>query len=250
MATTPGTIRWRDSDIEALKRELDKYNRKIRRLQKQGVPEVVRSLPPKMTLKQAKANISYRSEYNNLMKSLKRFTKRGSQKLVKTRSGVVTTKYEVEDLNARVRSINARRAREAAKMPKEAWEMFDKPRMGRMKDQALKPKQYAGAVSPEDWDAYRRSVMKQSQPGYERQRMELYKRNYYQSLDNIFDDEEAAFYKELFDEMPIEKFVELSLNDEILYIGFSSKDPLPIQEKRELIRDEINAQWRTINNLE
>lgn len=247
---TPGKIRWRDSDIEALKRELDKYNRKIRRLQKQGVPEVVRSLPPKISFKQAKANISYRSEYNNLMKSLKRFTKRGSQQLVKTRSGVVTTKYEIEDINARVRSINARRAREAAKMPQEAYEMFDKPRMGRMKERALKAKQYAGSVSPEDWEEYVRSVRKQSEPGYDLRRKETYKRNFYSALDTIFDEEESEYYKELFDQMKLDDFVELSLDDEVLYINFLYKDPLSIAEKREEIRYEINAQWRRINNLD
>lgn len=229
-------IKWRDQDVDLLRKQIRNFNRKIDRLTKKGAPEVVRALPPKLSMKTARQQIETRSDYNRLLKSIGRFTERGSEEIIRTRAGVEAPKFEVKELEARVRTINAQRKARLAKLG--PTEPGDLPRMGRIKEAALLPKMAVGKVKPKDWAEYKRSVLLASDPNIQRQRKEQYRQNYFDRIDAIFPEEEAEFIKGKLKELPIDDFIDSSLTTEELSIKFTY-DPLPAAVIRNAIRDNI-----------
>lgn len=240
MATTKGSIKWRPEDIDQLRRQIKNFNAKVDRLMKKGTPEVKAALPPKMSMKTAKAGISSRSDYNKLMKSIGRFTERGSEAIIKTKAGVKAPKFELKEIEARVRSINAERRKARQRLG--AVDAGNKPLMGRIKDNAYLPKKAAGKVKPKDWEEYKKSVMKQSAPGYKKNLDAAYKGHYMTMLDNLFTDEDDAedlqMLKDKIDSMSVEDFIDESMTDDVLYIQFY-RDPLEKKVKKELIKEKI-----------
>lgn len=230
-------IRWREQDVDLLRREIRNYNRKIDRLMKTGSPEIKAALPPKMSLKTARSQIGTRSEFNATIKSIKRLTARGSEEIIKTRGGVKAPKFEIKEIEARVRSINARRKQQLSRLG--TIEPGNKPMMGRVRDANLRPKKPVGKIRPEDWDEYKRSVMKQSDKLYRARMAAQYKANYFKGLEELFSDEELTEIRKKIDKYSDEEFVEMSLSDDVLFVQFYS-DPLARETKRSLIIDKIN----------
>lgn len=238
-------IKWRQQDIDLLRKEIRNFNRKVDRLMKSGSPEVKAALPPKMTMKTAKQSISSRSDFNKQIKSIKRFTERGSEQVMKTKGGVVAPKFEVKELEARVRSINAERNKRLKKLVEKQGpvESGDLPKMGRLKEAGLRKKTAPGKIKPRDWEEYKRSVMKQSDPSYRKQKDALYRQNYQKAIDQTFSDEEAEFYKAALNEIPDEDFIDVTLDDERLYVGFVSHEPQQLEIRQQLVRDAIEQHF-------
>ena len=229
-------IRWREQDVDLLRREIRNYNRKIDRLMKTGAPEVKAALPPKMSLKTARSQIKTRSEFNATIKSIKRLTARGSEQLIKTRGGVTAPKFEIKEIEARVRSINARRKQQLSRLG--TIEPGNIPMMGRIREANLQPKKPVGKIRPEDWEEYKRSVLKQSDKLYSQRMAAQYKANYLKGLEELFSTEEITDIRKKIDKYTDEEFVEMSLSDDVLYVQFYS-DPLARETKRSLIIDKI-----------
>ena len=229
-------IRWREQDVDLLRREIRNYNRKIDRLMKTGAPEVKAALPPKMSLKTARSQIRTRSEFNATIKSIKRLTARGSEQIIKTRGGVTAPKFEIKEIEARVRTINARRKQQLSRLG--TIEQGNIPMMGRVRDAHLQPKKPVGKIRPEDWKEYKRSVMKQSDNSYRQRLAEQYKANYLKGLEELFSAEEITNIRKKIDKYTDEEFIEMSLSDDVLYVQFYS-DPLARETKRSLIIDKI-----------
>lgn len=230
-------IKWREQDIDLLRREIRNFNRKIDRLMKTGSPEVKAALPPKMSMKTARKEITTRAEYNKTIKSIKRLTARGSEQLIKTKGGVTAPKFEIKELEARLQSINARRKQQLSRLG--TIEPGNKPMMGRIREAHLQPKKAVGKIRPEDWDEYKRSVMKQSDKLYRARMAAQYKANYIKGLEELFTDEEIADIREKIDKYSDEEFADMSLSDDVLYVQFYS-DPLARETKKSLIMDKIN----------
>lgn len=231
------SIRWRESDIDKLRKEIERFNRKITRLKQKGDPVVTAALPERLSYKKLKKDIVSRSELNRLYKSIERFTARGSEQKVKTKSGVETTKFELADIRARVASINARRKAQLKALGK--LDAGNIPLMGRVRDQALRPKQAPGKISPENWEEYKRAVKKQTEPGYIKNRMERYRENYKKALRDSFGEEADEFINEI-DDIPVDKFVNASITDEDLYIDVFY-DPVEKSVKKERITNALKA---------
>ena len=233
-------IKWREEDVDQLRREIRNFNRKVDRLMKKGSPEVKAALPPKLSMKTAKAGIQSRADYNRQLKQIRRFTEKGSEQLMKTSGGVTAPKFEIKEMQARVAQSN--RQRKAARERIGTIDAGNKPLMGRIREQSYMPKKAVGKVRPEDWDQYKRSVMKQSAPDYKTNMDAAYKDNYFKMLDNLFaEDEDAADLqemKDIIDSMTTEDFIDQSLNDDVLYIQFY-RDPIKREVKKDLIRDKI-----------
>lgn len=239
------SIKWRDQDVDLLKKQIRNFNRKIDRLTKKGDPQIVAALPPKMSLKTARQQITTRAEYNKTLKSIERFTERGSEALIRTKGGVEAPKFEVKELEARVRSINAAR-KKRREMVGEV-QPGNRPLMGRIRDRTLEPKQAPGRVKPKDWEAYKKSVMKQSDPRSRSQADELYKENYIQRLKSLFDlskPEERQKYDEIvarINSVETAEFVENSITYEDLYIE-TTYEP----QAKSLIQDRIDNVTRSL----
>lgn len=230
-------IKWRQQDIDLLRKEIRNFNRKVDRLMKSGSPEVKAALPPKLSMKTAKQSISSRSDFNKQIKSIKRFTERGSEQLMKTKGGVVAPKFEVKELEARVRSINAQRRQALKELG--PIEEANKPLMGRVERAQLRPKKAPGKISPEGWQAYKESVMKQSDPNYIKTKNQRYIENYLKGAADIFGPEKAQQLRDKIDLMDPHKFVQASLLEERLSIGFLY-DPLKLKDKFNEIDDYLD----------
>lgn len=88
-------IKWRKQDYLSLGRAVSNFNKKINELQKE---EKKLYLPETVSYKDIKSNIYTRNEFNRIMNSLKRFSKKGAENPVLTRDYNVITKWEQQEL--------------------------------------------------------------------------------------------------------------------------------------------------------
>lgn len=226
-------IKWREQDVDLLRKQIRNFNRKVDRLMKAGSPEVKAALPPKMSMKTARAQISTRSEFNKTIKSISRFTERGSEKLIKTKGGVTAPKFEIKELEARVRTINAERKKRLQRLPEVPAGNI--PMMGRVEREQLKPKKPVGKVKPEGWEKYKRGVYKQSDPNYYKSGDKRYKENYLKAYREYLGEDDAKIVEQMINEnFTDEEFVLRALEDESMSIDYIY-DPIQAQVKRQSI---------------
>lgn len=212
-------IKWREQDVDLLRKQIRNFNRKVDRLMKAGSPEVKAALPPKMSMKTARAQISTRAEYNKTLKSISRFTERGSEQLIKTKGGVVAPKFEIKDIQARLRSINAQRKKRLEKLP--PIPPGNIPMMGRVAREQLSPKESLGKIKPEGYEKYKRGIYKQSAPDYYKEGDKLYKENYLKAFRDNLGEEGAKIVEKIISEnFTDEEFFLASIENTKLYIGY------------------------------
>ena len=104
-------IKWRESDLTELKRVVRNYNAKVKRLERKN-PENKNVLPDRVSVVQLKELINTRQDLKRELNSLKRFSKRGSEKIVdvpNTDNNLKITKWQLSEMNRRVAIINRRR---------------------------------------------------------------------------------------------------------------------------------------------
>lgn len=93
-------IRWRQNDVQELRKAVTNFNKKVRRLEKLE-NEV---LPDTINYRQIKKEINTRQDLNNLINSLKRFSKRGAENPYTLQSGETITTWERRELGIKSRS--------------------------------------------------------------------------------------------------------------------------------------------------
>jgi len=101
-------IRWNDNDLAEIKRLTNNFNAKVRRLEKKFVNEDV-ILPDRVSYKDIVDLVETRRDLNRELKSLQRFTQRGSEKLVKlpnSDNNRKITNWQKKDMSSRARRIN------------------------------------------------------------------------------------------------------------------------------------------------
>ena len=104
-------IRWSESDSQQLSKAVRNFNAKVKRLEKkfEGQSDVV--IPEKVTMKEMRDLIGTRRDLNREIKSLQKFTQRGSETLVKanTENTIYLTKWQSNELVNRANRINKQR---------------------------------------------------------------------------------------------------------------------------------------------
>lgn len=232
-------IKWREQDVDLLRKQIRNFNRKVDRLMKAGTPEVKAALPPKMSMKTARTQISTRAEFNKTLKSISRFTERGSEQLIKTKGGVTAPKFEIKELEARVRSINAHRKKRLEKLP--PIPPGNLPMMGRVEREQLKPRKPVGKIKPEGWEKYKRSVYKQSAPEYYKEGDKRYRENYLKGYrDNLGAENAKIVEKIIKDNFTDEEFFLMSITNEKLSIDYTY-DAIQAEARRQAIYRELYA---------
>lgn len=230
-------IKWREQDVDLLRKQIRNFNRKIDRLMKAGAPEVKAALPPKMSMKTARSQIETRADYNRMLKSIGRVTARGSEKLVTTKGGVTAPEFEIKEMQARVRLINAQRKNRLAKLPE--IEPGNLPMMGRVEREQLKPRKPVGKIKPEGWEKYKRSVYKQSDPKYYKEGDKRYRENYLKGYkDNLGEKNAKIVEKIIKDNFTDEEFFLLSIENDKLSIDYTY-DAIEAEIRRKAIYREL-----------
>lgn len=104
-------IKWTDSDNKELKRVVKNYNAKISRLEKKD-PKLKNILPEKTSVQEMRKLIDTRQDLKRELNALKRFSKRGAEKVVEVPDNdynLKITKWQKEEMTRRVGVINRRR---------------------------------------------------------------------------------------------------------------------------------------------
>ena len=111
-------IKWREQDEKELRRVVRNFNDKLRRLVKKNpansniLPqfwnEKTQEFENRITIDQIKELIATRQDYNRQLNMLKRFSRRGAEKIVETGSdyGAKTTKWQEQEALRLERTAN------------------------------------------------------------------------------------------------------------------------------------------------
>ena len=195
-------------------------------------------MPARVTKKQALESISTRAEYNRLIKSLQRFSKRGAEQPVSSSRGAKSTKWETEEYKIKQRIENARRTRERKKL--EAEEVLSRGKgtgqkrasMGTIKENALKPiKKDFQNLSSKEWDLAKRNIDRQLNAKYREVQKKKMKDNYIKGLT------EAGYPESLIKqikETPLDAFVHTVNTDQEASFDFIY-DPLEMKTKADAL---------------
>lgn len=124
-------IRWSDKDERELKRLVTNFNAKLyyqanlakNKVDSQYLPDRLRMKDLRPTYDKGgnlnpvkPTTITTRADLNRVEKSIKRFAKTGSTDVVKTKGGVVTTKYVLKEANIKKAVVERKRTAEAKKL--------------------------------------------------------------------------------------------------------------------------------------
>lgn len=107
-------IRWSENDKKELRRLIKNYNAKIDyHAKKNGSKE---GLPEKLKVKEVKANIVSRKDFNRTLDKIALFLKKGGEQIFKNKNGVKITKAEYEYTMKNINEVNAKNKKERNKM--------------------------------------------------------------------------------------------------------------------------------------
>lgn len=214
-------IRWKEGELDDLRKEIARYNRKISRMQKAGTDLGMGSLPERGRIRDVKKMTS-RSELTAFKKSMQRFMKPGSEELVTTKGGVTIPKYERAEINALNARINARR-RKAFAEAQQARTAGDLPLMGRIKANEARPRRGLQSVEPADYKEYKRVAKREGAINYPHIREAQYRQNYYKMIDRLYSPRDARKIKARLRGIPDKEFIRKTIDQE--EISFSIGSP-------------------------
>lgn len=173
-----GQIKLRKTDAKRLSNVVKSFNAKRARIIKK-TPEAVNWLPEKQSVKALKAVLTTRQDFNNKVKSLERFLKKGAEKKIVTKSGVETTVWQKREFSIQLRSVNLRRAKEL-----KAFNVS--PERGNIKASVayglLPRKNKFETTKGKEWAMILQSVERESRRNWDTVRAEIYFKNYLASV--------------------------------------------------------------------
>ena len=220
------SIKWRNKDEAQLKRVVTNFNAKINRLIKKE-PKAIEYLPQKISVKELKAKISTRQDFNRELKSIQRFSRKGVEQAVKASSGNVVTKWEKQEVARKVSTINARRSRLLKEELNTEATLKGVPLgrkrggMGEDTTAELRPKKFDfdKIKAGREWELYKKSVDRQINSRYYDQLDSVYRNNYIKALENanIPNREEII---NIINKIPDDRFYRFASSDKTLELGF------------------------------
>lgn len=232
-------IRWRKSDTELIERTVKNFNAKLYRIQKKH-PEMIEFLPSKISKKEVINSIETRADFNRVVNSFQRFSKRGSENPVKSSRGAKSTQWEVEEFKHKQRIENARRTRERKKLEQQEVKSrgqgtgVKRAEMGSIKENSLKPsKKNFKNLSQKEWELAKRNIDNQLNASYRDEQKLKMKENYIKGLI------EGGFSQEIIDvveKTDIDKFVQTVTNDTEASFDFIY-DPIEHKLKAEVLKE-------------
>lgn len=210
-------IKWRAKDAKQLSGKVRTFNAKRTKLIKL-VPELEDILPPKQNVKELRESILTRNDFNKVLARLDRFLVKGAEDTITTEGGVVTTKYQINELKIQQRTINQIRAAKREKADPSTL----RGTMGSIKKMNLRPKTLnIDKAQKESWDNIVNIYEKQSMDKYYKEHDELYKENYLKALKKTYGT--FAGYEEirkLIESLPPSTVVDMYFFDPNLQMDF------------------------------
>ena len=211
-------IRWTEQDTKEISRVVKNFNSKITRLAKKN-PEIANILPEKVSSKQLKEIINTRQDLHRELNSLKRFSKKGAEKIVTipdTEYDLKTTKWQKVEMNRRVGIINRRRKERLERL--QEVEMTSRGKslgytrgqlgMGKATEVALQPlTAFFRTMGNTDLKKRWQSILVQSQSDYFTKRDYQLRNNYVKALVKSFNENNISDIIEAIENMDIKDFL-------------------------------------------
>ena len=236
-------IRWRTKDIEELRNELDRYNRKVARLARKGQSsEYFEKMP---SFKDVQPGITTRAEYKDLLSKLRNYTAKGSERQYApaAQMGISLTEAEKNELDRRIKEINkdrqqmkkdyeANQQRSTKDLPQHDVNKFQFNPKRTVDEQLNKAKE--NGWSPQAFERFKETVNKQSDPDYLNNRFEQYKASYIKTAIEKLGSQYGGQIAARVEQIPAKDFYFLALSNYELSIDYLY-DPIPIIDKVETI---------------
>ena len=211
-------IRWTEQDTKEISRVVKNFNSKITRLAKKN-PEIANILPEKVSSKQLKEIINTRQDLHRELNSLKRFSKKGAEKIVTipdTEYDLKTTKWQKVEMNRRVGIINRRRKERLERL--QEVEMTSRGKslgytrgqlgMGKATEVALQPlTAFFRTMGNTDLKKRWQSILVQSQSDYFTKKDYRLRDNYIKALVTSFNENNISDIIEAIENMDIKDFL-------------------------------------------
>jgi hypothetical protein len=240
-------IKWRESDAEKLAKEIKRFNDKVTRTRRKHpelasiLPETIKKADKAKMIEELKA--SPRSEFNKTLHSLERFSRKGAEQAISSKTGLTVTKWEKGEVGLKVQQINRERAKERQAMEQVDVTSRGQPvglkrgEMGSERMNALKPKKFNfDVIKPgKEWQKFKESVNRQAKFNNKNLRMELYKQNYIKSLRGTFGDYANEIIK-IVERVPAETMVKTYFSEQEAVLGFIY-EPQHAEFKLEVLKD-------------
>jgi hypothetical protein len=246
-------INWREGDSQKLERQVKRFNAKIYRTR--SVHPELKDILPETIKKEDKAKMieelksAPRSAYNKKLHELERFSERGAEKEIVSKTGNRVTKWEKKEVSIKVAEINRERAIERKKV--EAYEATSQGKktgqkrgeMGSERLNALRPKQFDfDKIRPgKEWEKYKESVSRQANITERQKIMERYKQNYLKGLDNYGG--YADDIKKIIEQLPANIVDEVYYREQEATISFYYESLQNLRDKDETL-DILREIWQ------
>ena len=234
MAKQQSKIRWRNSDADELQRTINNFNAKLYRLKKKN-PELAEYLPDRVKKSEVIKSINTRADYNRIINSYKRFSKKGAEAPVKSSRGAKATQWEIDEVKLKNRIDNANRTKQRNALANKPQTSRGKPtgnEVGTVAENELTTRKLNfDNVGAKEWELKKGDIDRAIDPLHSEYRKRNYRLNYIQGLRNagFSADLEALIYK-----LPIDKFIEVTRTDTEADIDFIY-DPIQWELKQEAL---------------
>lgn len=243
-------IRWSESDSKELARSVKNFNAKVKRLEtKYAGTDIV--LPERLSVKELREVVTTRRDLNRELKSLQRFTERGSEEIVdipNTNNNIQMTKWQREEMSKRAKLINDKRYYRRQKLEEQPLSNQGQPLgytrgdigMGKIEANQLKPtKAFTKSMDKYSIAEKMKHLMRESQSDYWRKRDILMRENFIKALEENFNPKDIKDVVENIRNMDLNKFKDKLLSDPE---DFNTAYP-PDEEQYEGYLTQLKSTW-------
>lgn len=215
MART-GRIKWTRDDAKKVANLARQFNAKITRITKKN-PSIASALPDRInsqTIQQMYSQLT-RKDFNRWVASTMRFLEKGAEEVVRTKAGVQTTRWQLNEIRYNLNAINAERRKRMERLRPSTY----RGTMGAIRELELKPRRnLSQKIHRAYWKKYVSGIEKQALSSYIVNKMKLYKENYKTAILNELGNQEELL--ELVDGIPDSTLADAYAYDPDLQIGY------------------------------
>lgn len=239
------SIRWRRSDEQELRRVVKNFNNKLSRIIKKN-PEIAKYLPDRISYKDLRNNITSRQQLNREIASLKRFSVRGAEAIVKSKTGLKTTKWERKEVGIQVAIINRERTRKRKILESEEATSrgqslnMTRREMNSIRMNELNKKKFDfDKIKKSDWERFKGTVKKQSHPDFQSEADLHLRENYIKGLIEVFgdNDDTNALIEEI-NKIPLKDFITKFYKEQEATVDFIY-DPIEAERKMKILKEDV-----------
>lgn len=217
-------IRWSESDNKELSRLVRNFNAKVKRLEsKYAGSDVI--IPERVTVKEMRELIDTRRDLQRELKSLQKFTQRGSEEIItipNTDNNIELTKWQKEEMTKRAGIINRKRTLRRKKLEEQELSHGGKSLgytrgdigMGKADEVVLRPTKIFTKKMTKDDIRYKFShFRRESQSSYWHKRDIAMREGFIDALETNFNTHDIQDVIKAIREMPVDEFKEILLED-------------------------------------